>query len=370
MSPHASHAPGAAPGVLIRADGGIGIGAGHVERCLNLARGLRVMGAQVSFLSAQLDASLRWRVEGAGFGVQDLPEAPEARCEATLAALRDAATLVVDHYGITEDDEAAFAAQIDCLVVIEDLPGRWHHAHVLLDQTFGRSAQEYVGCVAPGTTLLLGAGYALLRPEFRALRVEARARRARADVKNLLISFGGSNPDDVVVRLAELLVAHDVHKTFEIRLVEGLAFDAAASAHVRELLGDASCLSGHVTNMPELVQWADVAIGAGGVSTWERCTLGLPTLLVAVADNQAHIARNVIREGAALAAGGVELDEAAILAGLDRLQRDADFYRNTAARAFEVCDGAGVERASAAIRTSSAARAGTNSAARAAGAAR
>jgi UDP-2,4-diacetamido-2,4,6-trideoxy-beta-L-altropyranose hydrolase len=357
MDFRARRAPEAAPEVLIRADGGVGIGAGHVERCLNLARGLRELGAQVGFLSALLDPTLRVRVESAGFAVQDLPEDPEAHRAATLAALADTTTLVVDHYGVTEADEAAFAAQVECLVSIEDLPGRRHPAHVLLDQTFGRSAQDYAGCVTPGTTLLLGTPYALLRPEFRTLRGEARARRERAEARNLLISFGGSNPDDVVVRLAELLVEHGVHKTFEIRLVEGLALDSRDSARLRELLGADSCLTGHVTNMPELVQWADVAIGAGGVSTWERCTLGLPTVLVTVADNQRQIACNVIEEGAALDGGGIELDEATILAGLERLRRDAGFYRATASRAFGVCDGAGVERASAAILRSAAARA-------------
>jgi len=360
MTSHLGLARDATSRILIRADGGVGIGAGHVERCLNLACGLRKLGAEVGFLSALLDRPLRARVEAAGFTVQNLPHEPDAQRAATLSALADATTLVLDHYGIGEEDEEAFAARVECVVAIEDVPGRRHTAHVILDQTFGRSAGDYAACVPPGTTLLLGTRYALLRPEYRTRRGEARARRERADVKHLLISFGGSDPDDVVVRLAELLVEHDVHKAFEIRLVEGLALDGRASARLRELLGVTSCLSGHVTNMPELVQWADVAIGAGGVSTWERCTLGLPTVLVTVADNQAEIARNVINEGAALDGGGVELDDEAILAGLERLRKDARFYRDTAERAFGVCDGAGVERAAAAILRSSAARAGSH----------
>lgn len=345
MSPLATRAPV----VRIRADGGVGIGAGHVERCVNLARGLRSAGAKVGFLCAHLDAALRARVEGAGFAVVDLPASPAAQREATLAALDDAAIAVVDHYGIGEEEEAAFAAQVECLVALEDVPGRRHAAHVLLDQTFGRCAADYRDLVAPGTRLLLGAGYALLRPEYRDRRDVAEVRRRNADVKNLLVSFGGSNPDGVVVRLVEGLVEAHVHKRFEIRVVEGLALDESESAHLHALLGEASCLPGHVENMPELVAWADVAIGAGGVSTWERCTLGLPSILVTVAGNQAQIARNVIEAGAALDGGGTALDPEAILAGLERLRSDASFYRRMAARAFGVCDGAGVERACAAI---------------------
>ncbi len=345
-----------APVVRIRADGGVGIGAGHVERCLSLARGLRTAGAEAGFLCAQIDAPLRQRVEGEGFSVEDLPEAPRARLAATLAALEGATIAVVDHYGIGEDEEAAFARQVPCLVALEDLPGRRHHARVVLDQTFGRRAEEYAGLVPPGTRLLLGAEYALLRPELRELRAAAEARRRSARARNLLISFGGSNPDGVVVRLVELLVEHDLHKRFEIRLVEGLALERADASRLRELLGEESCLSGHVDNMPELLLQADLAIGAGGVSTWERCTLGLPTIAVTVADNQAQIVRNVVAAGAALDGGGIALEEDAILGGLERLASDADFYREMAVRAFEVCDGAGVERACAAILDAGSAR--------------
>lgn len=338
--------------VLIRADGGLGIGAGHVERCLVLARGLRGAGARVDFLYAQLDAALEGRIDRGGFRRIRLGEPPQEQRAAALGVIAAGAydVLVVDHYGVGYEDEAAFAAHVDKLVVIEDLPGRRHHCDVLIDQTVGRTAADYRACVPWGARLFLGADHALIREEFRALREKAAEKRsAMREPRNLLISFGGSNPDDVVVRLADLLVAHDVHKRFEIRLVQGLALDDASAAGLRERLGEGACIAGHVDNMHELVLWADVAIGAAGVSTWERCVLGLPTILVTVAANQTQIARNVIDRGAAFDGGGLELDEAALLSGLACLESEPERYREMSRNCFGICDGAGAERVCAGI---------------------
>ena len=330
--------------MAIRVDGGLRLGAGHVARCLSLARGLAAAGAHVELLSSELDEPLRRRVLTAGFGISDLPSSRARQREATCRSLSRTDVLVVDHYELGEEDERAFSSYVPRVVAFDDRPSRRHHTHVLVDTTLGRTESDYAGWVEPGTELLLGSRYALVAPEIGERREEARIRRAEGEAKNLLICLGGACTPQTLERLTGGLVANAIHERFQIRLVGGMALDEPTLARLRAQLGQDACLPGYVGNVPDLLLWADVAVGAAGVSTWERCTLGLPTVLLRLADNQEQTARAVVSSGAALDGGGPDVDAKAIAEGLDRLQQDPELYRETSDRAFQICDGGGVER--------------------------
>jgi spore coat polysaccharide biosynthesis predicted glycosyltransferase SpsG len=101
----------------------------------------------------------------------------------------------------------------------------------------------------------------------------------------------------------------------------------------------------NVNDMPSLMAEADLAIGAAGTTTWERCCLGLPTIITETAANQAGIARNMIAAGAALYPGSLLADD--FPHRLRRVLEQAmlpDCLAALSAHSARICDGGGTER--------------------------
>jgi len=189
--------------VAIRADAGRHIGAGHVMRCLTLGEALRDRGADVTFLCRAFEGHLMDRIRRDGFAVEAFPVEGVVRPTKTgaspphagwlgtslerdrdlthdaLGRLGGVDLLIVDHYALDSRWERGMRDIARRILVIDDLADRPHDADWLLDQTYGRRTDAYEGLVPPACRLLLGSDYALLRPEFAALRllsrIEARA---------------------------------------------------------------------------------------------------------------------------------------------------------------------------------------------------
>ncbi|WP_305463979.1 glycosyltransferase [Photobacterium leiognathi] len=172
----------------------------------------------------------------------------------------------------------------------------------MLDQTCGRVEEEYKGLVFPDTTLFVGESYCLLRDEFFQLREKAISRRKQLKkVRKLLINFGSTDPKGHTLKALKGLKRYAVETDVEVLIVVG-----SACPFIHEIKEASKTLPYKVklyidsTSMAELIKDSDLAIGAAGVSTWERCFLGLPTLLVKTAENQTDVVQRVIRSGAAM----------------------------------------------------------------------
>jgi UDP-2,4-diacetamido-2,4,6-trideoxy-beta-L-altropyranose hydrolase len=243
--------------------------------------------------------------------------------------------LVVDHYGLDAAYETAARGRARAVMAIDDLADRRHDADFLLDQTLARDAHAYRGLVPPGCTLLLGAEYALLRPEFA--RARAAGLRARAELSRVLVSLGATDPDNATGAVLDAIAASGL----------GLEIDVVVGASNRHQSALARANARLHVNPPgerlvELMSGADLAIGSGGISAYERCCLGLPSLLVVLADNQAGNAEALRRAGAALPMSIGALRESLLAMKADALQR---MSRAAAA----VCDGLGAVRAADAL---------------------
>jgi len=302
--------------VAFRTDANAMIGAGHVMRCMTLADHLAQSGWKCVFLVSDEACDSVPFLAASSYEKLSSDAAPD--CE----------WLVVDHYGLDAAYETQAKAWANRIFVIDDLANRPHDCDLLLDQTLGREAKDYTA-LAPRARLLLGAKYALLRPQFAARREESLARQ-RDKCRRVLINFGGLVADELTVWAVEAL--------------GDLSADVITGIRPGDLktTGNITYHSG-VDDMAGLMATADVAIGAAGTTSWERCCLGLPTVMVVIADNQAKIAEELDRAGAAVNLGRAEDASASDIArALDAIC--ASSLRDMSVCAAGIVDGRGVER--------------------------
>jgi len=352
--------------ITFRTDASLEIGTGHVMRCLTLARGLRNDGAECRFITRALPGHMANRIEAEGFEVVFLPApdgsapiAPPAHAAwAGVNWVQDAADtravlagappdwLVVDHYAFDIRWEQAARPEGAKLMVIDDLADRAHECDLLLDQNLGRAASDYDGLVPDGCTRLIGPKYALLRSEFADMRPFVLAERQRRNFQNLLITMGGVDPQDATSRVLHALRGADLPEGLQISVIMGS--NAPALEKVRTLAKGMSRPTEvlvDVTNMAERMANADLAIGAAGSTTWERCALGLPTIIVQIADNQIGIAQLLSAEGAALDPGSINaLRFAPSLQAALVTACDPTLLYKMSQKAAMICDAKGCEK--------------------------
>lgn len=294
--------------IVFRADASIDIGSGHVMRCLTLARALAERGAVCTFICRAHVGHLIDYIRDQGFVVHVLPvepvactaidgtthahwllasQAQDARaCKPVLEA-QQPGWLVVDHYALDRRWEQAMRPYTRRILVIDDLADRPHECDLLLDQNLGRQAQDYAKFLNRHTQTLIGPEYALLRPEFAQWRRHSLQRRENPQLKNLLISMGGVDKDNATGQVLEALRSCELPSDLRITVVMGptapwLAYVQAKAAAMPRL----TQVWVGVNNMAQLMAESDLCVGAAGGSAWERCALGLPTLLLILAANQ------------------------------------------------------------------------------------
>ena len=328
---------------VFRADAAAALGGGHVMRCLTLARALTRLGWHCGFavnaeakdiVPAISDAEVLHLEAG-----DDEPAALRRRWPGGVD------WLVVDHYGRDAAWETRCRGWAGNILAIDDLADRPHDCDVLVDQTFGRRAGDYGGLVPPHCRVLAGSDYAVLRPAFAAARRASLARRDRGGgLHRLLVGLGATDPEnhsrEVLEGIAEsgISVAVDVVLGSGARHLDSLRDLCAAMPQRTQLHVD-------VADMPGLMTAADLAIGAAGTSTWERCCLGLPSLIVVIAENQRRIAAAVSAAGAArLLAGPRSALAAQTAAALHDVAANVGALQQMSAQAAQICDGRGCDR--------------------------
>lgn len=320
--------------VVVRADGGADIGAGHLVRTSALAEALGSIGCEVCFAGTASSRAMMASLGGSVEGWIELAAPADANEFAAKAEAGD--VVIIDHYGLGRDYELACRAWASRLVALDDAPVRSHVCDYLLDQTCGRSPVEYEDLVPPGTRVLTGTGYALLRPQFAAARLAA-ARRDMFPPERLFVAFGATDVRGMMVPVLESL-----------RRADGsIAIDAviqSSAPHLESVRAAATRLDVtlHVdaTDVPDLMANADIAVLAAGSTAWEACCLGLAPLLLVCADNQLAVAEALANRAAALVCVTAEETGDALLA----LCADPQRYRGIRARAAALCDGLGARR--------------------------
>ena len=360
--------------VVFRADASLQMGTGHVMRCLTLADALIAEGAECQFICREHPGNLIEHIKHKGYRVHVL--APGLPVGASLLAINAAAAepqlahaawlgttqqqdgdacahllrelqpdwLIVDHYALDACWEVALQPYYRRLMVIDDLADRRHECDLLLDQTFGRDFADYKPWVPATCDLLCGSQYALLRPEFAALRPFSLERREKPQLVNLLITMGGVDKDNATGQMLDALQHCELPENCHITIVMGSSAPwLAAVRQQAEHLPWRTEVRVNVSDMAQLMADSDLAIGAAGSTSWERCCLGLPTAMVVLADNQRTIAEALQRVGAAMTVG--DLSHGSAMHELfAELVGDKNILVRMSAAAKHVADGLGTAR--------------------------
>ena len=312
------------PLIAFRTDASLEIGTGHVMRCLTLADRLRECGARTLFISRKHCGHLFDQIVDRGHEVRVLPPPPNSRTtldgdtahaawlgvewgvdaeqtQQSLAGQRPA-WLVVDHYAIDCRWERALRSACERLMVMDDLADRPHDCELLLDPTLGRTRGDYAEHLGSEVQTFLGPQYALLRPEFAASRAESLARRNAPELRHVLITMGGVDKDNATGRVLDAIEASDLPSQMKLTVVMGPQAPWLATIQDRASnMRVATDVRLGVTDMAQLMTESDLAIGAAGGTSWERCCLGLPTFLLSLAENQKKMAQTLQDAGAVIA---------------------------------------------------------------------
>ena len=357
--------------VLFRCDTGTQIGTGHLMRCLTLAQALREQGVDCSFVCRDHPGANLEQVTQNGFTLHTLAQ-PSGNYRAAAHDLEHAIWLgvsqqqdlvethlhighrqfdwlIVDHYALDIHWERPMRDIAQRILVIDDLADRAHDCNILLDQNLGRTEENYKNFLKKECLILLGPRFALLRPEFITFRTQALSTHVANSclpLRNILISMGGIDLPDATSAILNALPLCFIPTDVKISVVMGQKAPALSKVtNIASMLPWQVDVLIHPPNMASLMVCADIAIGAAGSTSWERCCLGLPALLITTAPNQIPIASGLMGANAALGAGSFPCDDLAIqlASGLAQLQT-ASVYDKLSQAASALCDGAGVSR--------------------------
>lgn len=309
--------------ICFRVDSSVLMGNGHVMRCLTLAKKLKKKGHECIFICRSHEGDLRKFIYESDFRVIALSskfgkeyslsnldsntyakwlEVPwQLDADQTKIILKRELPdwLIVDHYALDSSWESEMAQFVCKIMIIDDLADRNHTGNLLLDQSFGRKQEHYLKRVPRSCEILVGAKYSLLREEFSLYREKSLSYRKDVKLDNILVSMGGADKDNFTSLVLQALNFCNLRSETLITVVMGgnspfisnISEMAPRMRWKTEVLVD-------VEDMARVMCRSDLAIGAAGSTSWERCTLGLPTIQILTASNQSLIAKNLANAGA------------------------------------------------------------------------
>jgi UDP-2,4-diacetamido-2,4,6-trideoxy-beta-L-altropyranose hydrolase len=300
--------------IVFRVDASLQIGSGHLMRCLTLAGQLKKeRNAESLFISRNLEGNLNYLIMQQGYRLYVLPSADvdttlkgygkwltvkqTVDAEQTQKVLQkmNVEYLIVDSYAIDETWEKFIHPYVNNIMVIDDLANRKHDCDILLDQNYYIDMKtRYDGLVSSDCKMLLGPQYVLLRKEFYEVKKNLRVRDG--NIKNILVFFGGSDVTNETMKALEAIELLD-RKDIKVNVVVGASNNNKGSIESFCIKKENMQFYCQVNNMAELMNEADLAIGAGGTTIWERCFLGLPAIVIAIAKNQIQICEDCKEKG-------------------------------------------------------------------------
>lgn len=352
--------------VIIRTDASLLIGSGHVMRCLALAEALCDAGASVGFISRSHPGNLNELIRKRGFSLIELPAlettdtlsnnsrgeyakwlgvSQEEDASETIAALHGELSdwLIIDHYALDEQWEQKLRPHVRQIMVLDDLADRRHDCDVLLDQNYFEDGDgRYEKLVSPFYSKFLGPQFALLRSEFAAVRKSLNRRSGK--IEKVFVFLGGVDQENITGKVIAALSAPEL-KHLEVDVVIG-AQNPNRIELERQLEGRVGAnLHIQIDNIAQLMAGADLAIGAGGSTTWERLCLGLPTLVIAMAENQRPFSEQLHQAGLITFLGeskniGAEEIRMSLLA----LIHDEERVRTISRKGTALVDGVGAQK--------------------------
>jgi UDP-2,4-diacetamido-2,4,6-trideoxy-beta-L-altropyranose hydrolase len=338
--------------LLIRADASVAMGTGHVMRCLALAQSWQDGGGRAVFAMATPPALLRDRLSQESIEVREISasagSSDDAHATATLARDCRAVWIAVDGYHFGADYQQSLRSEGVKVLFLDDYGhAAYYTGDIVLNQNLSAEESTYKNRESY-TRLLLGPEYCLLRREFSGYRNWKREITPAG--ARVLITMGGSDPENFTERaISALNLAGD--QRLEAAVVAGSNNAQLEPLERISKAGKNITLHRSVINMAALMEWADVAISAAGTTCWELCLMGLPSLLVDLAENQISVARELNRRGCAIHLGNSrDVSAEKIAEQLRALLNSQRLRQAMSERCRGLVDGRGAQRVVAALR--------------------
>jgi UDP-2,4-diacetamido-2,4,6-trideoxy-beta-L-altropyranose hydrolase len=346
--------------ISIRTDSSLKIGSGHVMRCLTLAEELRDSGATVEFIAKNHQENINEQIKSKGFKIHLLSDSTinkqqsligyeqwlgvkqDIDANETIQIVKDREVdwLIIDHYGIDNNWEEKLRPYTKNIMVIDDLANRKHDCDILLDQNYINDERRYDHIVSLGTIKLLGPKYTLLRKEF----ISNKNNRTQNNIiKRVFIYFGGSDLGDLTTLVVNALTQPKLkHLLADVVIGSANQFQSELNEKIEKHPN--INLHIQVNNISKLMSKADLAIGAGGATTWERMAMGLPSIVVTVADNQVAFTKDLDRDDYIKWLGNADqVDNKIICNALLDAINNSDRLQNQSRKCQELINGKGLQ---------------------------
>ena len=341
--------------IVFRVDASPQIGTGHVMRCLALGQFFRKVGERSVFVMCMVTPSVRGRLESEGFGVKILDCIPGSVDDAkqTVVASKEvsASWIVLDGYHFDAVYQCSIKEVGKKLLLIDDNGCASHYyADIVLNQNIYAS-EKFYSKREHYTSLLLGTRYALLREEF--LVWQGWKRKIPEFAQNILVTLGGSDPENVTRKVFDAILQLELNQLSVIIVAANNRYSDQIKCLIEESKVNVE-LRNNVEKMSDLMAWADIAISAGGTSTWELAFMGLPMITIATADNQCQIVEEMSKARAAVNAGWhKDITPSMIGENISELICDPKKRSEMSQRARDLVDGNGADRVLKALRNAS-----------------
>ena len=352
--------------IIIRADASIHIGSGHIMRCLVLAEKLRKQGHDIYFASRPQPGDLVQLVQDKGFTVYELNtpnqwEVPhnnsdykawlqtswQEDAQNLLQKVDNVDLVIVDHYGIGADWELFVKKALSCKIFAIDDLLRAHQADLVLDQTLLRTSNQYQ-FLNPNSMILAGCDFCLLNPLFvnyRNKSLQSKPRSLSIESSKVLISMGGIDQPNATLKVLEALSSTTTKKPSVTVLLSPRAPHYKAINQFASQHKDWVLHIDFIDNMAKLMTEHNVAIGAPGTTSWERACLGIPSIIIPLAENQQEISKQLVHTGAAIKVELSEIQKRLI----PSYQKMIEQWEKMHSINLSICDGLGIYRTTQAI---------------------
>lgn len=354
--------------IFFRVDASKSIGIGHFMRCLTIANEMRNLGESCFFISRELSQHSIQLLEKNNHDylqlpVHNLPKKTEGNFDwlpissihdanetLEILASKEPGVLILDQYGIDKAWTSIVRPATKKVIIIDDLANRELDCSLLINPTYGMTDEHYLGLVSEDCKKLIGSKYAPLRDEFSQLRSVAIMKRSSSrPIKRILVFLGGGlqtkNIKIVLDSLKEINWNNEIYIDLIINkddpIINYLTNKQNEYPYKINIFSN-------IGNMAELILETDLAIGSAGSTSWERCCLGLPSIVKVIADNQRLIAENLKKTGAAL----LWENSDQLINAIEKFISSKSFQKRMIKSAFEVCDGLGAQRISQYINNS------------------
>jgi len=358
--------------IYFRVDASISIGTGHVIRCLNLAQELNLNGASCFFIAKSLPGNLITEIVEKGYKVLEINSSDNKKIYSdnesewlgdtqqndalkTIDILSEVNAkpdiIIADHYAIDYEWEQAIRAEYPYtkLIVIDDLANRKHICDLLIDTTLERDISDYNNLIPSYCQTLLGTQYSLINEKFYLQREQALKVRVKTkSPKKVLITMGGVDMLNVNEKVLKIINRSFVRDLELITVVLGKNCPHIESVRkfARSMLCETNVLI-NTDKMPELMSSHHAAIGALGGTTWERCILGLPSINLAIANNQ-KILINKLKSKGLITISDLKFTDEELNESWEMLKYN---YNEIFLRSSNLCDGLGLKRVAEKIKS-------------------